>query len=227
MKNLIAILIAILSIGNIYSQKLEGVWISIDDPVPSGSKYQRSKGGIIIDFDKGYTITTASVSNKKISVNKKGTKIKAKGGLGKLKVIKSTQNSIHALSSKNILYVFEKVDLNTKFQLSKKEVSTFLVKQQCELIQGIKGQFTTELFFLDKKSKQPIHRNQFINYTTRDNGYWYLKKIRNSLLFVLTTGKDKTENIFQITGLDLKGIKLKQLQEDHEIRNLNEIKTCL
>ena len=227
MKNPIAILIAILSISNIYSQKLEGVWITTDDPISSGFNYQRSKGGIIIDFDKGYTSTTSSVSNKKISVNKKGTKIKAKGGLGKLKVIKSTQNSIHALGSGNMLYVFEKLNLNTKLQLSKKEISTFLVKQQCELIQGIKGQFTTELFFLDKKSKQPIHRNQFINYTTRDNGYWYLKKIRNSLLFVLTTGKDKTENIFQITGLDLKGIKLKQVQRDHEIRNLNEIKTCL
>lgn len=228
MKKTSFLLVLLIFVSNTYGQKLNGVWISNDDPIRNAIQTQnRSAGGIIIDFDSNYMSTIQSDSHKNMVVNRKGTKIKVNGLKGKLKVLKVDENSIQLLGTKNTLYVFKKIDLSHKIEMNKKELSNFLINQQCDLLQGIKAQFTGEQFFLDKKSKKPHRRNQFINYSTRDNGYWYFKKIKGNAFFVFTTGQNKAENIFQIMSLNVNGLKLLPIQEDNAIKDLNTIKTCL
>lgn len=107
------------------------------------------------------------------------------------------------------------------------DVSHFLLNQHCGVIQDLTAEFTREQFFIDKKYKKPNKRFQVINYSERDNGYWYLKNIEGHALFVFTTEQNKTENIFQIISLDLKGFKLNQLYSDDHISDLKFMKTCL
>ncbi len=221
------LLILLIFTINSYGQKLNGVWISNDDPIRNApKKLKRSTGGIILDFESNSMSSIQSDSQKKIVVNAKENKIKVSGLKGKLKVLKADKNTIH-LANKSTLYVFERLDLNHKIDMNAKELSSFLITQQCDLIQGIKAKFTDEQFFLDKKNKKPHTRNQFINFNKKENGYWYFKKIKGNAFFVFTTGRNKSENILQITGLSVNGFKLHHIQEDNNIKDLKAIKTCL
>ena len=224
----LTLLILLVFAINSYGQKLNGLWISNDDPIKSAQKtLNRSVGGIILDFESNYMSSLQSESHKKMIVNRKGTKIKVSGLRGKLKVLKADENSLQLIGAKNTLYAFEKIDLSHKIEMNHKDLSNFLINQQCDLIQGMKAQFTAEQFFLDKKSKKAHKRNQFINYSNKDNGYWYFKKIKANAFFVFTTGQNQPENIFQIVSLSVNGFKLHPIQEDNTIKDLKAIKTCL
>jgi len=201
------------------AQDLAGVWVSTD-------KQKNDKTGIILNFDTNVVGHIKNETSGKMTVNKKQTKIKADGIKGKLAVHQANRKSL-VLKGKNSSYIFKKLDSKSKISMSKKELGRFLTDQFCDQIQGIKAQFTREQFFLDKKNKKPHKRNQFINYTQRDNGYWYIKKVKGLALLVFTTGQNQPENIFQITSMSLNGFKLNQLQNSRQVYNLTELKPCL
>ncbi len=220
MNKIVPFLILLAFTINLNAQDLNGVWVSIHQ------KKNSKQSGMILDFNANKIGSIKSNKTGKLEVNRKQTKIKADGFKGKLLVQKRAENVL-VLKGKNSSYTFKKLDSKSKIAMSKKELSSFITGQFCDEIQGIKSQFTKEQFFVDKKNKKPHNRNQFINFTHRDNGYWYIKKINGMALFVFTVGQDKIENIFQISSMSLNGLKLTQLQNSNQVRNLTEIKTCL
>lgn len=210
------------------SQQLKGVWVS-------NKKFSNKKisnkpndnGGIIIDFDTKTMSSFLDNSTKQIKVNRKETKIKIEGQKGKYIVKSNISGTLVLIGPKKTLHKFKIINKVGALNMGTQELESYLVNQQCGLIQGLKVQFTKEQFFLDKKAKQPLKRFQLINYTTRDNGYWYFKKYKKNVFFVFTTEKNTPENILQILEIDLKGFRLNQLESDNNIKNLTEIKTCL
>ena len=215
-----SLIICLVSMTSCFSQNLDGAWLS------SSKNNGKEKSNIVLDFDTNSIASIHTNNQGKIEVNKKQTKIKADGLKGKLQVVDVSQNTLK-LKGKEGSYTFKRIDSKSKIKLNKKELNRFLIDQFCDEIQGIKSQFTHEQFFLDKKAKKPHHRNQFINYTERDNGYWFIKKINGYAFLVLTTGKTESENIFQFTSLSLNGIKLNQFQNSRKVKNLTQLKTCL
>ena len=220
MKKITSLIILLAISATCIGQNLDGVWLSI------AKNNSKENTNILLDFDTNYIGSIHTSKKGKIVVNKKQTKIKADGLKGKLQVSKVSQNSLQ-LKGKNGSYTFKRIDSKSKIKLDNKELNRFLIDQFCDEIQGIKSQFTKEQFFLDKKSNKPHQRNQFINYTERDNGYWFIKKINGYAFLVLTTGKNERENIFQLTSISLNGIKLTQLQNSRKVKNLTQVKTCL
>jgi hypothetical protein len=210
-----------------FTQELNGIWLSDDGPSKNLVVKDKKSGATFLDFDKNQLGNIATFNTSSLNLNRKKTKIKASGVKGKLKVQSLHDGLLILKGSKGATYTFKKLDLSPKINSSINELSDFLINQQCDLIQGIEGQFTSERFFKDKASKNYHKKNQYINFSGRDNGYWYFKKLRGNAFFVLTTGQNNSENIFQVLKLNVNGFKLLQLQDDGNIKNLNSLKTCL
>ena len=179
---------------NLNSQELNGVWILNDNLSNTKAKSPISKDGVsIIDFDKNsMTAINNRFHKKTVVLNKKETKIKMNGLKGKFKVHKPNKNAFVLTSKNNTRYTFKKADESYEFDLSTDEISSFLLSQQFGLIEGIQVEFKNEQFFIDKKSDATLNRFQVINYSKRDNGYWYIKKIKKFAFFVFTTEQNKT-----------------------------------
>jgi hypothetical protein len=220
MKKIASLLIIFATFSATYAQNLDGVWVS------TGKQKKTHNADILLDFDSKTIGNINSNASGKIVVNRKATKMKADGIKGKLNVQKRGKNTL-ILNGKNTYYILNKLNTAGKVNMTKKELGRFLTDQFCDEIQGIKAQFTKEQFFLDKKAKKAHKRNQFINYSQRDNGYWFIKKFKGYALLVFTTGQNKSENIFQIESVSLNGLKLNQLQNSAQVKNLTQIKTCL
>lgn len=228
MKKLILILIFLGGISFANSQELSGVWLSNDNPLQNSSRPTETIASkIILDFEANIMGSINADKKRKVTSNRKKTKFKIQGVKGKLKIENYSQNEMVLKGSKNTSYIFKKLDLTHKLDMSEKELRDFLVDQQCDLIQGIEGQFTKEQFFLDKKTKRPLERYQFINFSERSNGYWTIKNIRGNAFFIFEAGQNETEGIFQITSVKVNGFKLLPLQENNPMKSLTSIKTCL
>lgn len=229
MKKALLFIFIVVTFINLNGQELNGIWVSNDNLSNTKAKSLISQDGVsIIDFDKNSMTSINNRShNKTIVLNKKETKIKINGLKGKFKVHKPNKEALVLTGKNNTRYTFKKLDSTYEFDLSTKEISSFLLSQQCGLIQGIQVEFKNEQFFIDNQSNAPKNRFQVINYSKRDNGYWYIKKMNKFAVLVFTTEQNKTENIFQITYLDLKGFQINQLYSDNQIKNLKLMKTCL
>lgn len=228
MKRLVFLLLILITHHGIHGQKINGLWLShvnsLEKEYPS---IDGNEGKIIVDFDQN-TIGYLNTDKKsKISSNKKQTKLKIKGVKGKLRIQKQSKDKIVLKDSKNISYIFERLDLSHKLQINAKEIRDFVLTQQCDLVDGIKGKFTKEQFFIDKKAKKPHTRYQFINFSQRDNGYWYVKTIKKNTFFILNTAQNETENIFQVTAIKVNGITLRPLLATNSRKDFTWFKACL
>lgn len=222
------ILLFLVSSLLVKGQEMNGLWMSDSDILQNeNTTKNRVKGKILLDLDTNKIGYINAENTTEISHNRKKTKLKIKGVKGKFKIKKSGQNKLVLITSRNTSHIFEKLDLTHKLNMSQKELSDFLVKQQCDLIGGIKGQFTKEQFFLDKKAKKSTSRYQFINFSERDNGYWYIKTIKGNAFLVFNTAQKEKENVFQILEVKVNGFKLLPLQEQNSLSSLTWIKACL
>ena len=111
--------------------------------------------------------------------------------------------------------------------MNEDDISTFLIDQQCDLVNGFKLEFTAEQFLIDAQSRQPHTRHRLANKNWNDNGYWFIRKIKENAFIVFTIGKNEPENIMQISSITLNGFKLIPLQHDKNIKNLDLLRTCL
>jgi len=228
MKKAIVIFLCLTGSLLVKGQELNGLWVSNNDILQQKNTTENGiEGKIIMDLGTN-NIRYINANNRiNISSNRKKTKLKIRGVKGKFKIKKLGQNRLMLVSSKNKRHVFDKLDLTHKLGMSEKEMGDFLVKQQCDLIEGIEGKFTNEQFFIDKQFKKPTSRYQFINFSERDNGYWYIKTINENAFFVFNTAKQAKENIFQILEIKVNGFKLLPLQQQNSLSNLTWIKACL
>ena len=184
-------------------------------------------GKLILDFDALAMGAMNTDAKSAISFNKKQTKLKVKGIKGKFKIKQQNGEKLTMSNSKNKSFIFEKMELSHKIQMGTKELRDFVLAQQCDLINGIKAQFTKEQFFLDKKDKRSKKRYQFINFSTRDNGYWYFKIIDGNAFFVLNTAQKEPENVFQVKAVKVNGIQLQPLLKTNSKKDFKWLKTCL
>lgn len=228
MKKAILIFVFFVSIFLVKGQEINGLWVSNSDVLQNKNATTNGVEGKIL-MDLGINQIEYINADTKIEIisNRKKTKLKIRGVKGKFKIQKIGQNKLVLMTSKNTSYTFDKLDLTHKLNMSKKELGDFLIKQQCDLIEGIKGQFTKEQFFLDKKAKKPTSRYQFINFSERDNGYWYIKTIKGNAFLVFNMAQKEKENIFQILAVKVNGFKLLPLQEQNSLSSLTWIKACL
>ncbi|WP_396637502.1 hypothetical protein [Maribacter sp. R77961] len=212
----------------IIAQEPEGVWLSNDNPWQNSANLSKTiPGKTVVDFDRSSIGNINKENKNRFTINRKRTKFKIQGVKGKLKIESVDKNEIVLKGSKNTKYTFEKLDLTHKLEMGEKELQDFLVEQQCDLIQGIQGQFTKEQYYLDKKTKKPRGRYQFINFSERSNGHWAIKTIHGNAFLIFEAGQNQKEGVFQITAVKVNGFTLLPLQKDNPMKNLTAIKTCL
>jgi hypothetical protein len=228
MKKVIIIFIFLIGSMLVRAQEMNDLWISNSTILQNGNTTKNGvEGKILMDLGINKIEYINADTKIDISSNRKKTKLKIRGVKGKFRIQKQGQNKLVLITSKNSSHVFERLDLTHKLNMSKKELSDFLIKQQCDLVGEIKGQFTKEQFFLDKKAKKPTSRYQFINFSERDNGYWYIKTIKGNAFLIFNTAQKEKENIFQIIEVKVNGFKLLPLQEQNSLSDLTWIKACL
>lgn len=228
MKKLFFFLVFILTTLHLPAQELSGVWMSTDSHLQNiMTTTEHDSGVILLDFDMGLIGNMANSNTNPLTTNRKKTKIKATGFKGKLKVISIAKNRLILKGAKGITSVFKKLDLTHTIDIEPKELNTYLIEQHCGEIQGIQGRFTKERFFLDKAEQNKHKRKQYINFTDKDNGYWYFRTIKGNTFLMFTVDQKSPENIFQVKSLSLKGFDVVQLQNSNRISNLSLVKTCL
>lgn len=229
MKKLTIFLALVLAVNTLNAQDLNGVWLATDNQLENlATINNHEKGAVILDFNQGVIGNMSSITNgSSLDLNRKKTKIKVSGIKGKLKVISIDKDRLVLKGAKGITANFKKLDLTHKIDFGQKELNNFLIEQHCGIIQGLKGRFTTERFFLDKPEQNMYKRKQYINFTDKKNGYWYFRKIRGNAFLVFTIDQKSPENIFQVLSIRLKGFDLLQLQSDDRIKNLSLLETCL
>ncbi len=211
-----------------HSQDVKGMWLANNTSFNNSINTLFSDHSrLIIDFDATSLGAFNGKKMQKISLNRKKTKLKIHGLKGKFKIEKIKANTLRIKSTKNGNFVFEKLDFSDKISMEENHIRDFLIKQQCNVISGLEGKFTKEIYFKDKKSKHARKRYQFINFSERSNGYWYIKKINGSAYFFFNKGNTKAENIFNISEIKINGLILKPLLENNTMKNLEWLKTCL
>ena len=93
----------------INAQELNGVWMSIDDPIENFAiANKRANGGIIIDFDDNLIGNLETIPYQPISLNRKKTKIRATGIKGKAKSANIESRPIDFKGSKKSDVCFQK-----------------------------------------------------------------------------------------------------------------------
>lgn len=223
------LLLATLVVSNLLSaQDLDGVWIATDDQVKKlATSNSHFDGAVLLDFDNGLIGNMANISNEKMIINRKKTKIKAAGLKGKFKIERLGPKQLVLKGAKGVSSSFKKLDLSHKIEIDPNDLNDYLIEQHCGVIQGVQGKFTDERFFKDSNEGSKLKRNQYINFTDRKNGYWYFRNIRDNTFLVFTVDDNSTENIFQVLSLRLKGFDVLQLQNSKRVSDLNLLETCL
>lgn len=226
-KILITLLLIINSISSV-GQELKGVWLNYNNRVIDKFKPYTSGGeGLFMDFDNLTMGHIKSDSLVKIEVRTKKNTAKIKvGGLreiGRFRIF--GQDSLELDSGDNKIEVFRKLDLSHRIPMTEKEIANFLIANSFDSIQGIKGVFSKDQFFLDKTFGRPHVKNQFENKNWDDAGYWLVKKINENAFLIFTIGQLERMNIFQILAITNDHVKLIHLQEDDYMRNFTELKT--
>jgi len=230
LKKTVFILLIIFGYVSIYGQELNGVWLEYNNRVIDPYNGYTSGGeGLIIDFDNSTLshLQSDSLFNFKASINNKKAKIKIKGIKGRLKLKIFGCDSLEIDSKENMVRVFRKLDLSNKINFTKKEIANFLTTHKFDSIQGFKGEFSADQFNRDRNLERPHTRNKFINKNWDEQGYWYIKKVKESALLIFTVGQTEINNILQILMINENGLKLKPLQNDEWFENLTEINTIL
>jgi len=209
-------------------QELSGVWLSGDNLLPETSKRSLdTPGKTVLNIDAKTLSNLTTNHNIKFKTNRKKTKFKIKGVKGKLVLDYASKELIVLKGADNTKYTFQKAKTGHTIAMNERQLKDFLVEQQCDLIYGIKGKFTKEQYFVDKKAKKPVQRYQFINFNENSNGYWSIRKIDGNAILIFEAGQNQYEGIFQITKVKVNGFDLVPLLKDNPMRGLTTIKTCL
>ena len=232
MKKTILILFLI-GFFNSYGQELDGVWMSYKNKIIDSSRAYTSGGeGILIDFNNSTLghISSDTLVNVNLIIKKKKVKLKVEGIKGKGKLKKYGNDSLEMDSGQNMAHIFRKLDLNHKLNKTTKEVSNFLVNNRFEPLNGYTEiEFSLDQYWLDKMFEKKSKKLNLLNHTWEDDdGYWYLKEVRENYFLIFTLGQVEKKNIYQILDITKDGLKLKPLQEtDFGLKNIMELKTCL
>ncbi len=190
----------------------------------------RGGEGILIDFDNSTVghIGSDTVVDVEFIFKKKKVKLKFEGVKGKLK--KYGNDSLEMDSGHNMAHIFRKLDLDHKLNKTIQEVSSFLVSNRFEPLNDYTEiEFSSDQYWIDKILGEKSKKLNLLNHTwEQDNGFWYLKEVKENLFLIFTLGQVEKMNIYQILEIKKVGLKLKPLQEtDFGLKNVTELKACL
>jgi len=144
-----------------------------------------------------------------------------------------SKDSIEVDTGDNMITVFKPLDLSHKLNLTKNQISDFLIKKKFEPIGGeIDVEFSKKLFWIDVRNEDKINkRNTLINKSSGKEGYWYIKEIHSNFFLVLTFDGVFDMHVFQILSLENCIMQVSQIQMPQTFlvlkEEVTELKTCL
>jgi hypothetical protein len=126
----------------------------------------------------------------------------------------------------NVMHVFRKLNLNHRIRLTEEEIVQYISRKCIDSIQGYKLEFTEEIFYRDSTRKKVDARRVLWNHNWDDFGIWFVEKYLENAFIVFTIGQMERKNIFQIKSISDNEIELVHLQNDGQLENVKQLKTC-
>jgi hypothetical protein len=222
LRKILHLIIIVLGLTSCNNQEVDGIWMSYNNYIiDKNSAYSSGSEGIIIDFDKqtiGYihndSIVPVNVDFKKLKLF-----VESETPYGvEFKI--HERDSIVIDFGINMMHVFRPLNLKHKLSIDKSQIYNFLIKSDFiinsdfEKINGeINVKFSSKPYSLDVMYKKRIQKNILINKSWENEGYWYIKEIKQNFFLVFALDETADQNIFQIISFDDSKMKLIQLQE--------------
>lgn len=231
MKSTLLLILSLIVLNSCKTQEIDAIWMSYQNHIIDHDKgYTAGNEGVIIDFDKQTISTIFSDSIIPIKIDFKKSKLYLKNDTLNVDYKVYDKDSIEIDLGRNMMHVFRPLNLNHKLHLNKHQISTFLINNDFEKINStIDIKFSDKFFFRDVMFEKQNKKNALINKTRNDEGYWYIKEIKQNFFLIFTLDQSSDQNIYQIISLDECEMKLNQLQEaEFGIpAKITELKTCL
>jgi hypothetical protein len=226
LKEILQIIFILIGFTSCKSQKIDGIWMSIEDRVID-EQYSYSSGmwGMIINFDKSEINSILSDSVYKFDKRPKEVKIlhKTDSIVYPYRIFK--KDSIEIEIVKNTVTVFKQLNINYPLESTKSEIVDFLT-DNCDRKFGnsIKVKFLNDYHPLDKNKELRMIETIWNN-SRPLLGNWSIGEIAKNFFMFISIDDTTEVNIYQITSLKGNKISLKPIKESYY--ELTELKTCL
>lgn len=230
MKKTLQLIILGIILTSCKSQEVDGIWMSYNDRVINTDfAYSGTIEGFLIDFDKKEFGRFDSDSVMKIDIDFTKKQLKHKSDTLKVDFRVFKNDSIEIELSENTMSVFRPLDLNHKLSIKKNQICDFLTQNDFDKINGeIDIKFSDEFFFRDVMFEKSNKKNALINKSWDDEGYWFIKEIKQNFFLIFTLDQTADQNIYQILSLNECKMELLHLQEaEFGNAKITELKTCL
>ncbi|WP_323789759.1 hypothetical protein [Psychroserpens sp.] len=236
MRKILQLIIIILGLTSCSNQEVDGIWMSYNNYIiDTDSAYYSGNEGIIIDFDKQTISYIQNDSIVPINIDFKKSKLFVKNDTTNVEFKVYEKDSIEIDFDINIMHVFRPLNLNHKLSINENQISSFLTKSDFFISNyfdknngKINIEFSDKPYFIDVMFKEQNKKNALINKSWEDEGYWYVKEIKQNFFLVFALDQTADQNIYQIISLDDSKMKLKQLQEaEFGNAKITELKTSL
>ena len=226
MKKLL-LLIILFGIYSCHKKEINGVWMSYNDRIKNhDSAWVGNISGLIIDFDKNMLGNIQSDSMNKVNIDFKNHQLKTNTSKIDFKIYE--KDSIEIEIYENTISVFHPLELNHKLSWSKQQIEKFLITNDFEPIIGSwKIEFEKTHYRFDHLGIIKNLKSKFLKNDNSTRGYWFVGEIRKNYFLFFNLMESTERNIYQIISINKKGLKLKPIEENKIVRNLNELKTSL
>lgn len=230
MKKVLQLIFIVIGLTSCEAQEVDGIWMSYKNYVIDiNSAYSSGDEGVLIDFDNQTIGTVHKDSIIQIRIDLKHSKLFMMTDTLNVDFNVYGKDSIEIDFGRNMMHVFRPLNLNHELSVDKGQITDFLVKNDFEKINGtIDIEFSDKFFFLDVMFEKPNKRNALINKSWEDEGYWFVKEIKQNFYLLFALDQTSDQNIYQIISMDKCVMRLEQLQDaKFGSAPITELKTCL
>jgi len=230
LKKVLQLIFIVIGLTSCKAQEVGGIWMSYKNYIIDiNSMYTSGDEGVIIDFDHQTIGTIHTDSIIPIKLDFKQSKLFMKTDTLNVDFKVYGKDSVEIDFGRNMMHVFRPLNLNHKLSVDKSQIIDFLIDNDFEKINGtIDFGFSSKFFFRDEIFEKPNKKNALINKSWNDEGYWFVKEIKQNFFLIFTLDQTSGQNIYQIISLDECEMQLIQLQEaEFGIVKVTELKTCL
>ena len=230
MKKILQLIFLVIGLTSCKAPEIDGIWMSYQNYVIDiNSNYTSGNEGVIIDFDNQTISTIRTDSIFPLIIDFKHSKLFMDSEAQNIDFKVHEKDSIEIDFGGNMMHVFRPLKLTHKLSVDKSQLRDFLIKNDFEKINGaIDFDFSNKFCIHDEMAENPNKKNAFINKSLNDEGYWYIKEIKENYFLIFTLEQTSDKNIYQIISLDECNMQLEQLQEPiFGNAKITELKTCL
>lgn len=225
MKKLL-LLIILFGLNSCHKKEISGVWMSYNDKIINlDSAWAGNISGFIIDFDKNTFGNIQSDSMHIVNIDFENNHLKTNNSKIDFKVYEN--DTIEIELYENTISVFHPLDLDHKLSWSKHQIENFLITNDFDpIIDSLKIDFQETYYRYDNSRVLKNLRSRFLNNNSA-RGYWFVGEVRKNFFLFFSLIESDERNIYQILSINKKGLKLKPIEENEFIRNVNELKISL